>query len=154
MPYVSYLPWCKELSNLGQCTFSIKCNNTIWFSTDSGDVDEWSPPLSESRHISPWTLLITITLTEHALLIFLQSRVEKLLAWPEVWIHDFRSRFRRVSTSNYLSSNLKQTLNQVEESLWLADFITMQMENWKAVTTKPTWPHRCTSIRMDWNCPG
>jgi len=50
-------------------------------SIDSGDVDGQSTPLSESCHRSLWPLQITITLTEGALLIFLHSRVEKLLAW-------------------------------------------------------------------------
>jgi len=47
----------------------------------TGNVDAQPTPLSESQHRILWSLQITITLTEDALLIFLQSRVEKLLAW-------------------------------------------------------------------------
>jgi len=53
----------------------------ILYSIDSGDVDARPTPLEESRHKSLWPLQITITLTESALLIFLQSGVGKLLAW-------------------------------------------------------------------------
>jgi len=57
-----------------------KCNNNN-SSIDSGDVDARPIPLQESCHRSLWPLQITITLTESALWIFLQSGVEKLLAW-------------------------------------------------------------------------
>jgi len=45
------------------------------------DVDAQPTPLEESLHRSLWSLQITITLTETALLIFLQFVLEKLLAW-------------------------------------------------------------------------
>jgi len=49
---------------------------------DSSDVYErLNTFTAESHHKSLWSQQITITLTENALLIFLQSRVEKLLAY-------------------------------------------------------------------------
>jgi len=53
----------------------------------------WSTPLYESHPISLWSLQITITLTESALLIFLQSRIEKLLVWAGDWADNLRSMF-------------------------------------------------------------
>jgi len=50
-------------------------------SIDSGDVDVRPTPFYESHHRSLWSLQITFTLTESALLIFFAIRVEKLLAW-------------------------------------------------------------------------
>jgi len=48
----------------------------------------------ESCHRSLWLLQIIITLTESALLIFLQFVVEKLLAWAAGdWIRNLRSEF-------------------------------------------------------------
>jgi len=48
----------------------------------------------ESRHRSLWSLQITITLTEGALLIFLQSGVKKFLAWAAGdWTWNLRSLF-------------------------------------------------------------
>jgi len=46
---------------------------------DSGDVDARPTPSQESRHRSLWSLPTAFTPTESALLIFLQSGVEKLV---------------------------------------------------------------------------
>jgi len=53
----------------------------IWCITDSRKVNARSTSLSESCHRSLWTMRITVTLVVGALLIFLQSGAEKLLAW-------------------------------------------------------------------------
>jgi len=63
----------------------------IWYSIDPGDVHATSTTFSESHHISLRPLQITITLTEGALLIFLQSWFEKLLAWLRIWAYDLKS---------------------------------------------------------------
>jgi len=58
-----------------------KNNNLVQY-TYSSNVDGLSTSLYESRRRSLWSLRITNTLTESdILLIFLQSRVEKLLSW-------------------------------------------------------------------------
>jgi len=81
----------KEPRSTGFCKLIIII---ILCSIDSSDVNAGSTSVSEFRHGSLGSLQITITLTECALLIFLQSEVEKLLAWPAGdWTHNLRSLF-------------------------------------------------------------
>jgi len=59
------------------------CNIIIMIlcSIDSGNVNAKSTSLSESCHLRPWSLPITISLTDGAMVIFLQSEVEN--CWHE-----------------------------------------------------------------------
>jgi len=65
----------------------------IWWSKDSSDVNARLTPLKESRNgieLCLRSMLISIILTEGGLLICLQSRVKKFLAYPrsnpQLWI--------------------------------------------------------------------